>query len=79
MTRVKQPSTCDSCRDKIGADDISAYTFELQKNDGVRGQFTKSVKGDMCAKCFMEMKDNGFAPKWQIIRKVGDKWIKVDD
>ena len=79
MTRVKQPKTCDSCRKEISADDISAYTFELQKADGVRGQFTKSQKGDICAPCFQEMKDNGFQPKWQIIRKVDDKWIKVED
>ena len=79
MTRVKQPSTCDSCGGTIGAEATDAYTFELQKNDGIRGQFTKSVKGDMCKKCFMEMKDNGFLPNWQIIRKVGDKWIKVED
>ena len=79
MTREKVPSVCDSCVSKIEAGATDAYTFELQKNDGIRGQLTKSVKVDMCKKCLMEMKDNGFLPNWQIISKVGDKWIKVED
>ena len=78
MTKQKSPAICDLCGEIINTDE--SYTFEIQKKTEKRGQFIKSVKGDLDHNCFKKFTKTGFEPKWIVMEKneTTGKWGIVD-
>ena len=71
MTRPKIQNICDFCGKEI-AIDSQEYTVQFSQKGAGKGRFVKDQnKADMCHKCFLNICQNGFVPKW--VKKIKDE------